>query len=203
MVFTGYTLDAVDDLNWVDPGQLVEHQLERGGGLDGPFRLSVSVLVDHALDVRARLRRDLQPTVDHLRDRRHGDPGHTSDIGDRHVPLWRMPAVFVRGGHGRSLASQRIFTPSRGDLAGMTRSPRLDLAIEGQQARPVRQEAVIATGAGGPSLIEKLQIAGIDGHSLIGVVANQIAMADVVGPRGTAVGLAGEGIAFGCGLRRP
>ena len=79
----------------------------------------------------------------------------------------------------------------------------MPLALQGQQARPVGQEAVVAAGAGGASLVEQLQVAGVDGHGLVGVGADQFAVADVVGPGGAAVGLAGEGVALGGGLRGP
>src|SRR5207248_1544979 len=45
--------------------------------------------------------------------------------------------------------------------------------------------------------------AGVDGHGLVGVVADQVAVADVVGPGGAAVGLAGEGVALAGGVRGP
>src|SRR5690606_10149920 len=53
------------------------------------------------------------------------------------------------------------------------------------------------------TLVEELQVARVDGHGLIRIGANQFAMTDVVGPSGAAVCLAGEGVALGCGLRRP
>src|SRR5689334_1220811 len=76
-------------------------------------------------------------------------------------------------------------------------------ALPGEQAGPVGQQAVVAAGAGAAALVEQLQVAGVDGHGLVGAGAQQFAVADVVGPGGAAVGLAGEGVAFGGGLRRP
>lgn len=52
-------------------------------------------------------------------------------------------------------------------------------------------------------MVEELQIARVDSHGLVSVAADQVAVADVVGPRGAAVRLAGEGRALGRGLRRP
>src|SRR6185312_9838196 len=77
------------------------------------------------------------------------------------------------------------------------------LALQREETGPVWQEAVVTAGAGTASLVQQLQVARVDGHGLIGVVADEIAVADVVGPGGAAVGLAGEGIALGCRLRRP
>src|SRR3954466_4379435 len=78
------------------------------------------------------------------------------------------------------------------------------LALQCQHARPVRQEAVVhAVGAGVAPLVEELQIARVNGLGLVWVGADQIAVADVFGPGGAAVGLAGEGVALGVGLRCP
>src|SRR6185503_2670327 len=79
----------------------------------------------------------------------------------------------------------------------------LRLARQGQQTRPVGEQSVVAAGVGGASLVEQLQVAGVDGHRLVRVATDQIAVADVVGPRRAAVCLAGEGIALGRCLRGP
>src|SRR5689334_5358246 len=76
-------------------------------------------------------------------------------------------------------------------------------ALQGEQTRPVRQEAVVTAGTRTTSLVEQLQVARVHCHRLIGVAADQVAVADVVGPGGAAVRLAGEGVALGGGLRRP
>src|SRR6185295_16490913 len=76
-------------------------------------------------------------------------------------------------------------------------------ALPGEQSGPVRQQAVVAAGVGGSALVEQLQVAGVDGHGLIGVGADEVAVADVVGPGGAAVGFAGEGVALGGGLWGP
>ncbi len=77
-------------------------------------------------------------------------------------------------------------------------------ALQGEHSRPVGQKRVVdAVGAGRASLVEQLQVAGVDGHGLVRTGPDQLAVADVVGPGGTAVGLAGEGVALARGLRRP
>src|ERR1051325_6991104 len=78
------------------------------------------------------------------------------------------------------------------------------LALECQYSRTPWQEAVVhAVGAGVAPLVEELQVAWVDGLGLVGVGADEVAVADVVGPGGAAVGLAGEGVALGGGLRCP
>lgn len=52
-------------------------------------------------------------------------------------------------------------------------------------------------------MVEELQVAGVDGEGLVRVVADQITVADVVGPGGAAVGLAGEGLVLGASLHSP
>src|SRR5690348_3621576 len=46
---------------------------------------------------------------------------------------------------------------------------RMPLALEREQAGPVRQETVVTTGAWAASLVQQLEIAGVDGHGLVGV----------------------------------
>src|ERR1051325_10811225 len=78
------------------------------------------------------------------------------------------------------------------------------LALECQYSRTPWQEAVVhAVGAGVAPLVEELQVAGVDGLGLVGVAADQVAVADVVGPGRAAVCLAGEGVALAGGLRCP
>ncbi|KAK8032274.1 hypothetical protein PG990_002008 [Apiospora arundinis] len=70
--------------------------------------------------------------------------------------------------------------------------------------RAVWQQVVIAiVRAGVASLVEELDLAGVDGERLVGARADELAVADVVGPRGAAVRLAGEGVALAPGLDRP
>src|ERR1051326_2268557 len=75
--------------------------------------------------------------------------------------------------------------------------------LQRQDTRSPGQLVVVAAGVGGLALVEELQVAGVDGHGLVGVVAEQVAVADVVGPGGAAVGLAGEGVALAGGVRGP
>jgi hypothetical protein len=73
-----------------------------------------------------------------------------------------------------------------------------------QQTRTVRQEAVSSTvRGGGASLVQELEAAGVDRHGLVVGGADEVAVADVVGPSGAAVSLASEGGSLGGGLRRP
>src|ERR1035437_6861479 len=68
---------------------------------------------------------------------------------------------------------------------------------------PWDQVVVARAAANLEALVEQLEIAWVDGHGLVGIVANQVPVADVVGPGGAAVGLAGEGIALRRGIGRP
>src|SRR5689334_17889787 len=76
-------------------------------------------------------------------------------------------------------------------------------ALSGEQARAVRQQAVVAAGARWTALVEQLQVARVDGHGLVRAGTDQLAVADVVRPGRTAVGLARERVALGRGVRRP
>jgi len=96
VLFGGHLLDAIDDLDGIDPGELTEHQLDRCGGLDRqPLLSAVSVLVDDPFHVCPRLGRDLQPAVDDLRHGRHRYPGQSGDIGDGHIALRRAGRARV------------------------------------------------------------------------------------------------------------
>src|SRR5690242_15314161 len=75
--------------------------------------------------------------------------------------------------------------------------------LEGEEAGAPGELVVGAAGAGGFALVEELEVAGVDGHGLVGVGADQVSVADVVGPGGSAVGLAGEGVALAGGLGGP
>ena len=77
------------------------------------------------------------------------------------------------------------------------------LDLQSQQARPVRQEVIVAVRVGIPSLVEQLEIARIDRHCLVRAGADQVAVANVVCPGGAAVGLAGKGRVLGGGLGSP
>jgi hypothetical protein len=78
------------------------------------------------------------------------------------------------------------------------------LALQRQQSRPVRPLAVVAAaGAGCAALVQQLQVARVHREGLVRVDADQVAVADVVGPGGARVGLAGERAVFCRGLRSP
>lgn len=77
------------------------------------------------------------------------------------------------------------------------------LSLQRENCRAVGQQAVVAAGTRGPSLVKQLKVARVDSHGLVGVPANQVTVADVVGPGSTAVGLASKGVALGRGLGRP
>jgi hypothetical protein len=81
--------------------------------------------------------------------------------------------------------------------------PRPISALQCQHTRSVRQEAIVATRASASSLIEQLHVARIHGHGLVGVASHDIAVADVVGPRSAAIGLAREGRTLAGCLRCP
>lgn len=53
------------------------------------------------------------------------------------------------------------------------------------------------------ALVEKLKVAGVDGEGLVSAGADEFTVADIVGPGGTAVGLAGEGVLLGASLLGP
>src|SRR4051795_12201714 len=76
-------------------------------------------------------------------------------------------------------------------------------ALPGEQARPVGQQPVVAAGARRTTLVEQLQVARVDRHGLVRAGTDQVTVTDVVGPRRAAVGLTGERVALGGGLRGP
>ncbi|GAB3975415.1 hypothetical protein GCM10029978_059490 [Actinoallomurus acanthiterrae] len=95
-------------------------------------------------------------------------------------------------------------TPKRcAEAAVAAGTARGRLVLQCQQARTPWQLVVGAGGGWGFALVEELEVAGIDGHGLVGVAADEVAVADVVGPGGSAVGLARERVAFAAGLRSP
>jgi hypothetical protein len=60
-----------------------------------------------------------------------------------------------------------------------------------QHSRPPGQVVVVgAVGVRVPALVEQLHVARVDSLGLVGVGADQVTVADVVGPGGSAVGLA-------------
>lgn len=75
---------------------------------------------------------------------------------------------------------------------------------KGEKTGTVRESIVVAgRSAGVSALVEQLQVARVDGHCLVWVGSDNVTVTDVVGPRGTAVGLAGEGSAFRASLDGP
>lgn len=75
--------------------------------------------------------------------------------------------------------------------------------LQSQQTRSVRQKVIGAPRVSRPSLVQELQVARINRHGLIRIAANQVTVANVVGPSSAAVRLASEGLALTCSLRSP
>lgn len=75
--------------------------------------------------------------------------------------------------------------------------------LQGKNSWLPGQEVVVTIAVGVMALVEKLEVARIDRHGLIRVVANQVTMTDVVGPGGATVGFAREGLIFTCRLGCP
>src|SRR4051794_13711720 len=100
------------------------------------------------------------------------------------------------GGLGRPSPPIPCFTRNWGAFLSSS-------ALQREQARTVREEAVVSARARRPALVQQLQVAGVDRVGLVRRDADQLAVADVVGPRRTAVGLARERVALRRGLRRP
>lgn len=73
----------------------------------------------------------------------------------------------------------------------------------GKETGAVGELVVVATGAGCAALVQQLQVARVDGEGLIVASADKLSVADIVGPRSTAVGLAGEGVALGGSVGGP
>lgn len=70
----------------------------------------------------------------------------------------------------------------------------------GQQAQLPRQQVVVASGSGVEALVQILHLASVDGHGLVGVGADDLTVADALGPGG-AVELDVVGASEGVGLR--
>lgn len=66
--------------------------------------------------------------------------------------------------------------------------------LQGQDTGLVWQQVVVTTGGGIAALVQQLQIARVHSKGLVRVTADQIAVADIVGPGGATVGLASEGL---------
>jgi len=85
----------------------------------------------------------------------------------------------------------------------LRRRLRLPLLLESKDTGTVRQKNVFGVLAGVTSLVEQLQVAGIDSERLISVHTNKLSVTDVVGPGSTAVRLASEWVALCSSIRRP
>lgn len=59
-----------------------------------------------------------------------------------------------------------------------------DLSSECQETGTVWQEVVVDIDTGVASLVQKLQVTGVNGECLIVGSADQLAVADIVGPGG-------------------
>ena len=70
------------------------------------------------------------------------------------------------------------------------------LLLHGEETRAVRKGVVVAARAGSATLVQELQVARVDSEGLVVGAADKLSVGDVVGPGGTAVGLAGEGVAL-------
>ena len=79
----------------------------------------------------------------------------------------------------------------------------LDGVLEGKKTRAVRELVVGGSRLGITTLVKELEVARIDGESLISVGADKITVGDVVGPGGTTVGLARERSALRSSVRSP
>lgn len=79
----------------------------------------------------------------------------------------------------------------------------LPLLLEGEEAGAVRKRVVVAARAGCATLVQELNVAGVDGEGLVVGAADKLSVADIVGPCGSAVGLAGEGVALRGSVRGP
>jgi len=77
------------------------------------------------------------------------------------------------------------------------------LLLEGKETGPVGETVVVATGVGVAALVQQLQVARVDSHGLVVGDLDQVSVGDVVGPGGTAVGLAGEGVLLGSSVGGP
>lgn len=77
------------------------------------------------------------------------------------------------------------------------------LVLEGKETGPVGKAVVVATGAGAAALVQQLQVARVDSHGLVVGDLDEITVGDIVGPGGTAVGLAGEGARLGASVDGP
>jgi hypothetical protein len=79
-----------------------------------------------------------------------------------------------------------------------------DLSLEGQHTRAVWPAVVIGSlSVGVAALVQELEVARVDGEGLVVVGSDKLSVGDVVGPGGSRVGLAGEGVVLGGGVGSP
>lgn len=78
-----------------------------------------------------------------------------------------------------------------------------NLLLEGKETGPVGEAVVVATGVGVAALVQQLQVARVDSHGLVVGDLDKVTVGDVVGPGGTAVSLAGEGVGLSGGIGGP
>jgi hypothetical protein len=109
-----------------------------------------------------------------------------------------------RSSRGRS-AGRRLGRRRGGRRRGRSsrRRGRGGLALQGQEARAVREKVVARVRARVAALVEELEVAGVDGEGLVRVRTDDVAVADVVRPGRARVGLAGERLGLGRRLRSP
>jgi hypothetical protein len=78
-----------------------------------------------------------------------------------------------------------------------------NLLLQSQKTRTIRELVVVGVLAWVATLVKQLQVARVDGEGLVVGGADEFTVADIVGPGGTTVGLAGEGVALRTSLDSP
>jgi hypothetical protein len=77
------------------------------------------------------------------------------------------------------------------------------LLLERKETGSVRELVVVGVLRRVATLVKELEVARVDGEGLVVGGADEFTVADIVGPGGAAVGLAGEGVALGTSLDSP
>ena len=100
-------------------------------------------------------------------------------------------AQFTRSVSAIALACAGVDTPSvpacRTGAGILQQCTCLSLLLKCKHAWSVRQKVVAGGRRGIAALVQQLQVARVDSHSLVRVAAEQVAVADVVGPCSAAV----------------
>ncbi|KAI6766029.1 hypothetical protein HG530_007099 [Fusarium avenaceum] len=117
----------------------------------------------------------------------------SADVSAQLVKKYLLDAQHPRLRKSQKKDNRVIFNTTRA-------SP---LLLEGEQTGTVGETVVVGVDAGVATLVEELEVAGVDGEGLVGAGSDELSVADVVGPGGTAVGLAGEGVALGGSVGGP